>query len=74
VTDPSEIVFLRWVRTLPESSLPDLRRAMRALAEQRPAEKAHATVLNFLLAAGYPDASDKAAELVRAGWQVVGER
>jgi hypothetical protein len=47
---------------------------MRALAEQRPAEKAHATVLKFLLAAGYPDASDKAAELVRAGWQVVGER
>ena len=28
---------------------------MRALAEQRPAEKAHAAVLKFLLAAGYPD-------------------
>jgi hypothetical protein len=74
VTDPSEIVFLRWVRTLPPESLPDLRRAMRALAKPWPAEKAHAAVLKFLLAAGYPDASDKAAELVRAGWQVVGER
>ena len=74
MTDPLEIAFLRWVRTLPPESLPDLRRAMRALAEQRPAEKAHAAVLKFLLAAGYPDASDKAAELVRAGWQVVGER
>jgi hypothetical protein len=74
VTDPSEIVFLRWVRTLPESSLPDLRRAMRALAEQRPAEKAHATVLKFLLAAGYPDAERRVDKLMRSGVRVVDER
>ena len=69
-----EIAFLRWVRTLPRESLPDLKRALQAQAERWPAEKAHAAVLAFLLAAGYPDASDKAAEMVRAGWQVVGEQ
>jgi hypothetical protein len=47
---------------------------LQAQGERWPAEKAHAAVLKFLLAAGYPDASDKAAKMVRAGWQVVGER
>jgi hypothetical protein len=74
LTEPREIAFLRWVGTLPQESLPDLERMMRALAERRPAKKAHAAVLKFLLSAGYPDASDKAAKMVRAGWQVVGER
>jgi len=69
-----EIAFLRWVRTLPRESLPHLAKALQAQAERWPAAKTHAAVLKFLLAAGYPDASDKAADLVRAGWQVVGER
>jgi hypothetical protein len=47
---------------------------MQAQAERWPAAKTHAAMLKFLLAAGYPDASDKAAKMVRAGWQVVGER
>ena len=74
VTDPMEIAFLRLVRTLPPELLPDLKRALRAQAERWPAAEMHAAVLKFALAAGYPDASDKAADLVRAGWQVGGER
>ena len=74
VTDPMEIAFLRWVRTLPREALPDLKRALQAQAERWPAAETHAAVLKFLLAAGYPDASDKAAKMVRAGWQVVGEQ
>ena len=74
VTDPGEVASIQWVRTQPRESLPDLAKAFQAQAERWPAEKAQAAVLKFLRAAGYPDASDKAADLVRAGWQVVGER
>jgi hypothetical protein len=53
LTDPLEIAFIRWVRTLPREALPDLVRTLQAQAEQWPAQKTRAAMLKFLRAAGY---------------------
>jgi hypothetical protein len=55
------------------AALPDLRRGI-AGASGVMAGGAHAAVLKFARAAGYPNASDKAAKLIRAGLRVVSER
>jgi transcriptional regulator with XRE-family HTH domain len=70
---PAEIAFLRWVRTLPRELLPDLLVAMQAYAAGPP-WKARALMLEFLLAAGYPDAERRIDKLMRSGLQVVDER
>jgi transcriptional regulator with XRE-family HTH domain len=72
LTEPLDILFMQWVRTLPLELLPDLARALQALAERRPAQKAHAAMLKFLHAAGYPDAERRAADWVRSGLRGVG--
>ena len=72
LTEPLDIMFMQWVRTLPMETLPDLARALQAIAERWPAREAHAAVLTFLRAVGYPDAKRRAADWVRSGMRVVG--
>lgn len=73
VTDPSEIAFIQWVRTLPQELLPDLTMALQAYATGPP-WKARAALLEFLRAAGYPDAQRRVDKLMRSNLQVVSER
>ena len=71
LTDPLDIEFLQWVKTLPPESLPDLSRMLQALAKRWPAEETRAAALTFLRGAGYPDAERRYARFVRRGLRVV---
>ena len=74
LTDPLDIAFVQWVRTLPRELLPHLARALRAQAERWPAQKAHAAMLKFLRAAGYPDAERRVDKLMQSGLRVVSNK
>jgi hypothetical protein len=51
LTEPRDIAFIQWARTLPQAALPDLIKVLQAISERWPVEKAYAAALKFLRAA-----------------------